>query len=159
MNVEEICRELDRLEREDADFETLIETAVLRLHAMDDRFHWTGLYELFHDKVLRLGPFVGSLPGPESLGVGRSLRGAAVAGGRSVVAEDILRKGGEETGFGPGARLMVPVRAGGEIFGEIEIESFLPETFDAAGIAAVERVAERLSRVFQRERELVLAGV
>jgi GAF domain-containing protein len=159
MKAEEICRELDRLEKDDTPFETLLETGVDLLHASDERFHWTGLYELFHDNVLRLGPYVGDATSPETLGVGRTLRGAAIAGRRSIVVNDILRLSGDEAGFGPGARLMVPIRTPDEIFGEIEVESFLPEAFDEEGLRAVEAVADRLAAMFGRERKLVLAGV
>src|SRR6188474_3528151 len=55
----EICQELDRLAASGTPFDELLSRAVDLVHEAHPRFHWTGIYELFPDDTLRLGPFVG----------------------------------------------------------------------------------------------------
>ena len=64
MMVEPILQQLDALAANGAEFDVLLETAVHGVHALDSRFHWTGIYELFPDDILRLGPFIGAEVGP-----------------------------------------------------------------------------------------------
>ena len=61
MKIGQVIARLDGLAAQGAEFETLLEAAVHGVHQMDSRFHWTGIYELFPDNVLRLGPFFPAL--------------------------------------------------------------------------------------------------
>src|SRR5881296_4180835 len=89
MNAEIICRELDRLKQRGAALEDLLASAVEYLHASHPRFHWTGIYELFPDNVLRLGPFIGAPTDHVFIGVGRGVCGAAVAERRNINVPDV----------------------------------------------------------------------
>ena len=51
MDAESICKALDAERRGGASFESLLSSAVKRLHASHPKFHWTGIYELFPDQV------------------------------------------------------------------------------------------------------------
>src|SRR5262245_66395595 len=70
-NGAEICRTLEVLMESGAPLEAVLRRAVEELHASNDRFHWTGIYELLPDKVLRLGPFVGAYTATVFIAVGR----------------------------------------------------------------------------------------
>src|SRR5690242_21736769 len=59
MTVDALIPQLEAMVASGAAFEDVLEAAVEGLHASNPRFHWTGIYELFPDNVLRLGPFVG----------------------------------------------------------------------------------------------------
>ena len=61
---------------------------------MDPRFHWTGIYELFSDNVLRLGPYVGSPTDHVFIGVGNGVCGTAVAEKRNLNIPDVVRSSG-----------------------------------------------------------------
>ena len=63
MNVNPLIASLETMSREGAELEEVLEAAVAGLHELNPRFHWTGIYELFPDGVLRLGPFVGAWVG------------------------------------------------------------------------------------------------
>ena len=57
-NVQELIRQLDAQVDRGESFEVVLESAVRGTHQLDPRFDWTGVYELYPDNVLRLGPFV-----------------------------------------------------------------------------------------------------
>jgi len=54
-------------------FERLLESAVQGVHELNPNFHWTGIYELFPDDVLRLGPYIGAPTEHCFIGVGRGV--------------------------------------------------------------------------------------
>src|SRR5438876_937823 len=89
MTVDQLLAHLRDLSENGADFERLLETAVQELSRMDPRFHWTGIYELFSDNVLRLGPYVGSPTDHVFIGVGNGVCGTAVAEKRNLNIPDV----------------------------------------------------------------------
>src|SRR5262249_5557999 len=91
MTVERTLEELDALERRGADFDTVLETAVRCVHELDIRFHWTGIYELYGQDVLRLGPFIGAPTEHCFIGVGKGVCGSAVAEKRNMNIPDVSR--------------------------------------------------------------------
>src|SRR5574341_78818 len=91
MDTDALIAHLDRLAAEGADLHALLEAAVEGLHRLDSRFHWTGIYELFPDEVLRLGPFVGAPTDHVFIGVGRGVCGTAVAEKRNMNIADVRR--------------------------------------------------------------------
>ena len=60
MTIDDLVRRLDAMIDRGEDFHAILETAVQSLHETNPRFDWTGIYELFDDQTLRLGPFVGA---------------------------------------------------------------------------------------------------
>ena len=79
LKADQIVADLERRQSSGASFEDLLMAAVQGLHDLDERFHWTGIYELFPDSVLRLGPFIGAPTDHVFIGVGRGVCGTAVA--------------------------------------------------------------------------------
>ena len=53
MNFKQIREELVRMDVQGASFDEILTRAVELLHESHPRFHWTGIYELFPDGVLR----------------------------------------------------------------------------------------------------------
>src|SRR5580765_5063331 len=89
MTIEDLLARLDELSAEGADLDQLLDAAVKGLSGMDPRFHWTGVYELFSDNVLRLGPFVGAPTDHVFIGVGQGVCGTAVAEKRNMNIPDV----------------------------------------------------------------------
>src|SRR5437899_12593644 len=89
IKAERVIADLDQAQRSGAAFEDILQAAVHGLHELDDRFHWTGIYELFPDNVLRLGPFIGAPTDHVFIGVGRGVCGTAVAEGRNINVPDV----------------------------------------------------------------------
>src|SRR5258706_7152251 len=84
INTDEVIADLDKRRKLGTAFEDILQAAVHGLHELDERFHWTGIYELFPDNVLRLGPFVGAPTDHVFIGVGRGGCGTAVAERRNI---------------------------------------------------------------------------
>src|SRR5436853_7233248 len=91
MTVDEIVAHLDRLHADGTEFEQLLECAVRGVHELDPRFHWTGIYELFPDDMLRLGPFLGAPTDHVFIGVGHGVCGTAVAERRNMNIPDVTK--------------------------------------------------------------------
>lgn len=149
MSIEELIAHLDALESGGAPLLRVLEAAVTGLHESDARFHWTGIYELFDDGVLRLGPFVGAPTDHVFIGVGNGVCGTAVAERRNMNVADVR----EITNYlacstETRSELVVLIRNGETIYGQIDIDSHQVAAFDEAAVRAVERLADRLARSY-----------
>ena len=153
MTGEEICLALDRLAGEGASFEKILSAAVEHLHESNPRFHWTGIYELFHDDVLRLGPFIGAPTDHVFIAVGRGICGTAVAEKRNINVPDVTKESNYlACSTATRSELVVLIRRGDRIFAQIDIDSHDHDAFDPPTVANVEKVAEYLSRAYLRRR-------
>lgn len=150
MNVDDLLSKLEKLAGEGAEFGTLLETAVEDLHQMDPRFHWTGVYELFPDNVLRLGPFVGAPTEHVFIGVGNGVCGTAVAEKRNVNVPDVRNVANylacsTETR----SELVILIRSGETIYGQIDIDSHQVAAFDQEAETQVQKIADWLARAYE----------
>jgi len=151
MNGEEICRQLQGLADGGTPFEKLLSGAVERIHASHPHFHWTGIYELFPDDVLRLGPFIGAPTDHVFIAVGRGICGTAVAECRNINVPDVTQAPNylacsTETR----SELVVLIRKGPRIFGQVDIDSHELDAFDGDTVAQVEKVADWLAEAYER---------
>ena len=155
MTGDEICLALDRLAEEGAGFEKILSAAVKHLHESNPRFHWTGIYELFHDNVLRLGPFLGAPTDHVFIAVGRGICGTAVAEKRNINVPDVSKESNYlACSTATRSELVVLIRRGDRIFAQIDIDSHDHDAFDPATVGHVERVAEYLAESYVRRRGL-----
>jgi L-methionine (R)-S-oxide reductase len=151
MNGEEICTELRRLRDKGATFQAILTRAVESLHASSDSFHWTGIYELFPDRVLRLGPFVGAPTDHVFIAVGRGVCGTAVAENRNVNVPDVTKVPNYlACSTATRSELVVLIRKEGRIFGQIDIDSHDLDAFDASSVARVQTVADWLADLYTK---------
>jgi GAF domain-containing protein len=149
MTVEELLARLDALSASGSDLDRLLEAAVDGLSRADSRFHWTGIYELFSDNVLRLGPFVGAPTDHVFIGVGNGVCGTAVAQKRNQNIPDV-REISNYLACSTQTRseLVVLIRSGDRIYAQIDIDSHLVGAFDEKAVADVQRVADWLARAY-----------
>ena len=155
MNGEEICRKLEELAAGGTPFEKLLSSAVEFLHQSNPRFHWTGIYELFPDSVLRLGPFIGAPTDHVFIAVGRGICGTAVAENRNINVPDVMQAPNylacsTETR----SELVVLIRRGPKIFAQIDIDSHEFDAFDRDTVALVEKVADWLAGAYARASQV-----
>ena len=154
MTVDEVLSELDALQAGGARFSRLLETAVQRVHEFDTRFHWTGIYELFPDDVLRLGPYIGAPTEHCFIGVGKGVCGSAVAEKRNMNIPDVSRHANylpcsSETK----SELVVLIRSSDVIHAQIDIDSHLLAAFDDEAVTKVQRVADWLAGAYSARGE------
>src|SRR5882672_3944905 len=147
--AEKLITDLESMRTLGVAFEEILETAVRRLHEFDDRFHWTGIYELFPDNVLRLGPFVGAPTDHVFIGVGTGVCGTAVAERRNMNIPDVRQVSNylacsSETR----SELVVLIRSGETIYAQIDIDSHQIAAFDEQVVEQVQRVADWLARAY-----------
>ena len=149
MTVDDVIARLDELSRGGAPLERLLEEAVRGLHETDPRFHWTGIYELFEDDMLRLGPFVGAPTDHVFIGVGNGVCGTAIAERRNMNVPDVR----EITNYlacstETRSELVVLIRDGETIYGQIDLDSHRVAAFDETTVSQVQRVADWLARAY-----------
>jgi L-methionine (R)-S-oxide reductase len=149
MSVDRIISELEALLAQDSEFDVLLEAAVRGLHDLDPRFHWTGIYELFPDDILRLGPFIGAPTEHVFIGVGQGVCGTAVAERRNINVPDVS----QATNYlacssDTRSELVVLIRSGDNIWAQIDIDSHDLAAFDDETETAVQRVADWLAEAY-----------
>lgn len=131
----------------------VLEAAVRGLHESDDRFDWTGVYELGTDGVLHLGPYVGEATEHTEIPVGRGICGTAVAEKRDLNIPDVREVGNYlACSLQTRSELVVLIRDGETIFAQIDIDSHQVNAFDPETTRAVERLAEWLARAYASAR-------
>jgi GAF domain-containing protein len=151
MTGEEICRQLEDQHRQGAGLEEILARAVELLHQSNSRFHWTGIYELYPDNVLRLGPFLGAPTDHVFIAVGRGVCGTAVAENRNINVPDV-RQAPNYLACSSETRseLVVLIRSGQKIYAQIDIDSHELNAFDRDAVSQVEKVAECLAEAYAR---------
>jgi len=153
MTGEQICGDLDRLKEAGAPLEAILDRAVRRLHESHPKFHWTGIYELFPDDLLRLGPFLGAPTDHVFIGVGQGVCGTAVAERRNINVPDVTKVANYlACSTATKSELVVLIRQGDTIFAQIDVDSHECNAFDDASVHDVELVAAWLATEYARHR-------
>ncbi len=150
---EQICQSLERLRKRGESFENLVSAAVEYLHNSNSRFHWTGIYELFPDNFLRLGPFIGAPTDHVFICVGQGVCGTAVAEKRNINVPDVSKAANYlPCSSATKSELVILIRKGSTIFAQIDIDSHELDAFDPSTVAQVEKVADWLAILYHRHR-------
>lgn len=150
MTGEEICRKLEGLKNQGANLEKLLSSAVELLHDSNSRFDWTGIYELFPDNVLRLGPFIGAPTEHVFIAVGQGVCGTAVAEKRNINVPDVSKAPDYlACSASTKSELVILIRKGETIFSQIDIDSHSYNAFDPETVQLVEKVADWLAETYQ----------
>jgi L-methionine (R)-S-oxide reductase len=149
MQVKELLSRLEAQVHAGADFDSVLEAAVQGVHELSPRFHWTGIYELFPDNVLRLGPFIGAPTEHVFIGCGQGICGTAVAERRNLNIPDVSKVTNYlACSSDTRSELVVLIRSGDTIHAQIDIDSHELDAFDASSVRAVEAVADWLARFY-----------
>lgn len=154
MDGHAICMRLDEAAAGGARFQELLELAVNLTHESEPCFHWTGIYELFPDSMLRLGPFIGAPTDHVFIGVGEGVCGTAVKEERNMnipdvhAVENYLACSQETT-----SELVVLIRSGKRIFGQVDIDSHQVDAFTPEIETEVQQVADWLAGLYQSREE------
>jgi GAF domain-containing protein len=155
MDAEAILKALDDERRAGATLESLLASAVARLHASHPKFHWTGIYELFPDDVLRLGPFVGAPTDHVFIAMGQGVCGTAVAERRNINVPDVSKVSNYlACSTSTKSELVILIRQGERIYGQIDIDSHERDAFDAEAVQRAERVADWLANAYGRHERV-----
>lgn len=140
----ELAARISALTHGETDEVALMATLVCEIHHSDDRFDWTGFYRVTAPDLLKIGPYQGGhgcLVIPFSRGVcGAAARSRAV----QIVPDVEAFPGHIACSSSTRSEIVLPVLgAGGRLIGVLDIDSDLPDAFDA-------RDAEGLSAILSR---------
>jgi GAF domain-containing protein len=154
--IDALLQRLEAMKQERAPLGAILEVAVRGLHEGNDRFDWTGIYELGPDQVLHLGPYVGEATDHTEIPVGRGVCGTAVAEKRDLNIPDVRSVGNYlACSLKTRSELVVLVRDGETIYAQIDIDSHTVNAFDEAAVAKVERLASWLAGAYAAARGAV----
>ncbi|WP_336281159.1 GAF domain-containing protein [Cronobacter dublinensis] len=127
---------------------TLANTSALLFERLDG-VNWAGFY-LLEDKTLVLGPFQGKIACVR-IPYGRGVCGTAVATGEVQRVDDVHAFDGHiACDASSNAEIVLPLRANGQVFGVLDIDSTVFNRFDADD--------EQGLRTLVKQLEAVIAG-
>jgi L-methionine (R)-S-oxide reductase len=156
---DQICRELSRFAADCAEFDQMLKEAVRILHKSNRQFHWTGIYELFPDGMLRLGPFIGAATDHVFISVGQGVCGSAVAEKRNKNIPDVTKEPNYlACSSATKSELVVLIQKNEKIFAQIDIDSHDMGAFDEQTVEAVQKVADWLANAYEARAGLVEEG-
>lgn len=150
----ELVRELQGMRDDGHLSDALMRRAVRRIAASDKRVSWAGIYLLNQEgSELWLHNYVGSPTEHAKIAVGQGVCGTAVAQKQNQNVPDV-RKVENYLRCNPDVQseLVVLIRAGDVIFGEIDLDSEELKSFKADDEAAVQAVADKLAEQLMAER-------
>jgi L-methionine (R)-S-oxide reductase len=148
MTGDEIVSRVEQLTHSDASRDETLRDAVRLLKAERVHYNWVGIYLLEGD-VLALHNYIGKPTEHTHIPVGRGVCGTAVAERANQIINDVTAIGNYlACSVETRAEIVVLIRRGDEIFGQIDIDSDTPGAFTADDEALLGRVAEALARRF-----------
>jgi L-methionine (R)-S-oxide reductase len=127
-----------------------MESAVHVLKQEVPHYTWVGIYRLDGNELV-LGPFRGK-PSPHTrIPLGRGICGAAAAEKSTIVVDDVNADPRYlACSLETRSEIVVPIMAGPDVLGEIDIDSDAPAAFGAADRDLLEKVAALLASVLKR---------
>lgn len=154
MDTTELVKELQEMRDEGYLSDALLRYAVRRVKDLDDRFDWVGAFLLDEEgKELWLHNYMGPRTEHAKIPVGEGVTGTAAAEKTNQNVPDVsqisyyIQDNAEMS-----SELVILIRAGDEIFGELDIDSMEPDAFSAEDEEAIVRVADKLAEQLVAER-------
>ncbi len=149
-----LVRELQTMRDEGHLSDALLRYAVRQISSSDDRFEWVGAYLLNEEGTeLWLHNYVGTPTEHAKIEVGSGVCGRAIAEKENLNVADVTQ---EENYLvcSPDVKseMVVLIRAGDEVFGEIDIDSEEDAAFTDEDQTALEFVADKLAEQLMAER-------
>lgn len=134
--------------------DALMREAVKKLAASDSRFDWVGVYLYDEAKQeLWLHNYVGEPTEHARIAVGQGVCGTAIAERANQNVADVTAVT-NYLACNPGVKseLVVLIRAGDTIFGQIDIDSKRPAAFTDEDEQAIQLITDKLAEQLARER-------
>ena len=134
--------------------DALLRAAVKKIEAKDDRFDWVGVYLLNEEgNELWLHNYVGRGTEHAKIPVGTGVCGTAVESGENQIVNDVSAvENYLACDPAVSSEIVVLIRAGSDIYGQIDIDSINKDTFTAEDEAALQLVADKLAEQIAEER-------
>ena len=134
--------------------DAILREAVKQIKASDDRYNFVGAYLLKNDEnVLWLHNYVGESTEHAKIPVGEGVCGTAVSEKKDQNVPDVS-KVSNYIACSPRTKseLVVLIRAGDDIFGQIDVDAKEKDAFPEKVEGNVRMIADKLAEVFVAER-------
>lgn len=154
LNATELLKEIQDMRDHGFLSDALMRHAVKHIKRADSRFDWVGVYLLNKEGTeLWLHNYVGKQTEHARIPVGEGVCGTAVAEGRNQNVPDVS-KVDNYLACSPHVQseLVVLIRAGDDIYGQIDIDSDELNAFPAEVEAEVQAIADKLAEQIAAER-------
>lgn len=111
-----------------------------------EKYSWVGIYLVRGNKLV-LGPWKGAQATEHvRIPLGKGVCGAAATSGKTEVVDDVSKDARYLSCFlSTRSEIVVPIKKGKMILGEIDIDSDQPAAFDTDDVVFLEKVADMLS--------------
>lgn len=154
IDARELVKELQGMRDDGYLSDALLRRAVRRLSESEDRFDWVGVYLLGDGgEELWLHNYLGDHTRHAKIPVGEGICGTAVSEKANKIVGDVsefeepLPSTPEMT-----SELVVLIRAGDEIFGEIDVHGKDADAFGEEDEEAIQAIADKLAEQIMAER-------
>ena len=148
-----VVRDLQDMRDEGHLSDALLRKAVRSIKSADDRYDWVGVYLVGEGEELWLHNYVGEPTEHAKIPFGTGVCGRAVAQRRNFNVKDVSK---EENylACSPDTKseLVILIRAGDQIYGEIDIDSETLAAFTEEDEIALISIADKLAEQFAAER-------
>ena len=116
------------------------------LYESFDKYSWIGIYIVRGDKLI-LGPWRGEQATEHTqIPIGRGICGSAAETGKTEIVSDVSKDKRYLSCFiSTRSEIVVPIKKNGEVVGEIDIDSDIPDAFDENDAVFLEKVADEIS--------------
>ncbi|HKT88918.1 MAG TPA: GAF domain-containing protein [Candidatus Sulfotelmatobacter sp.] len=132
MEHEKLLEEFEQFAKTAASAKSLMEKITQRLHEKMARYNWVGFYlvDAVDPNLLVIGPYVGSFAPNERIPLDTGLCGLAARTGQTVIVDDVTKDPEYLQGSSMViSEIVVPISVGGRVAGELDVESYFPNTF------------------------------
>ena len=145
---DEIASDIEQFIESGASLDQVLKHVVTLLKQEHEHYNWVGIYLLEGD-MLVLHNYVGKPTEHTRIPVGVGVCGVAVAEGTNQIVGDVTRLDNYlACSVGTRSEIVVLMRRGAEILGQIDIDSDLENAFTNEDERLLARVADRLARLF-----------
>lgn len=149
-----VVKSLQQMRDEGYLSDPILRKAVRSIHESEDRYNWVGVYLVDDDgKELWLHNYVGKATTHARIKVGEGVCGTAVAERKNQNVPDVTQVE-NYLACSPRTKseLVVLIRAGDDILGQIDIDSNTESAFGEKDEESVGAVADKLAEVLMAER-------
>ena len=154
IEARDLNKELQDMRDEGHLSDALLRRAVRRIKTSDTRFDWVGVYLLDGEKnELWLHNYVGSPTEHARIPVGTGVCGTAVAEKKNQNVADVTKFSNYlACSTDTRSEMVVLIRAGDDIFGQIDIDSSKLSAFNKDDESTLQSVADKLAEQLVAER-------
>lgn len=126
---------------------SILEDVVVFLNDNFNHYSWVGIY-VVEGNALILGPWKGPHATEHSnIPIGQGICGAAAASGKTEVIPNVHADDRYLSCFIPTkSEIVVPIKKEGNVVGEIDIDSDIPDAFHEKDVLFLEKIADMLSK-------------